>query len=207
VNDSLGEFRREENLANEYWIAFLGNGASGDVAERTHLVVQLLLHLLQVIFSRELGLWHLCPLELSWWDLVLLPRILLLRLRLLVLLHWLGRRLLANRDNKIFVILAGIFGLDDWFRWQFSELPIKHFEYFMEVKAELRGVGEFLFHFFGEFFEERGGVLNLLAIVSLLGQLVVDDLVVLFHLADHLAVDGREGIGGQLLILAKVEVL
>lgn len=69
------------------------------------------------------------------------------------------------------------------------------------------GISEFFLHFFGQFIEEGGIIFRFVLGAGLRRDLVVDDLVVFAHLSDHLAVDGRKGRSGQLIIFAQVEVL
>lgn len=196
-----------EHFSDEDRVSLLGDGASADIAERLYFIAELLLDLLEVVLSGQLGLGDLRPFEFPRRYLVLLPSVLLLSFGLLILLCGLGRWLLADGDGEVFIVFSSILGLylGNW--GQFSEFSIEDFEYFMEIEAYLGRVGDFLFHFACQFIEKRSFVLCLLGIIGLLGYFVVDDLVVILHLVDHFAVDGRQGCSGQLLIFTQIEIL
>ena len=107
--------------------------------------------------------------------------------------------------RKILVKLACIFRLDNWDRRHLGELPLKCLHHFHIVKFNSLSIHELFLHLVSKLFKGSQLVCSLLSLLAITVDLVIDNLIVLLHLPNHLPLNIWERSCGDLAIFSQVE--
>lgn len=151
---------------------------------------------------------HVLPQENTRWHFLLVVAALFLLLAsALLLVHWLGWRLLADCDGIRFIVGRRTFWYDDWERGQFRQLLVKVFNRLAKINPQIGGIDDLIFYSLGQHIDWV--LLFFLLLLRLIGLFVLgfQAFVVLFHFGNHFPIECRQRHLLDILVLANEGVV